>query len=225
MCSYTEFHITDTIQNTLHYVNILSSKCSFSTITIHYVSLNRCGEGLQLLYNTPQVQAYLNCIPSKELNMDKLIYSEGQLCKVLSHTNTYFYDCYPLLQLKQGAVECKLVNVPTSMCFQKDSPNLKFYICDFNCNIHLCSSISFESNVMSYNAVMTQHNIMANKGDFVKVTAAEVNLLPSSVITVSLLQVSFGVLLALFKDIKTSTQLCVVRELKTNHNKWNTFIN
>ena len=40
---------------------------------------------------------------------------------------------------------------------------------------------------MNYDAVMTQHKIMANKGDFVKVTAGEVNLLPSSVITVSLL--------------------------------------
>ena len=77
--------------------------------------------------------------------------------------------------------------MPTSMCFEKDSPNLKFYIRDFNCNIHLCSSISFESNVMSYDAVMTQHKIMANKGDFVKVTAAEVNLFPSSVINVSLI--------------------------------------
>ena len=43
--------------------------------------------------------------------------------------------CYYLL--KQGTVECKHVNVPTSMCFQKDSHNFKFYIRDFNCNIHL----------------------------------------------------------------------------------------
>ena len=67
-----------------------SSYTQTNEITTHYVSLNRCGEGLQQLYNTPQVQAYLNCIPSKELNMDKQIYSAGQLRQVLSHTNTYF---------------------------------------------------------------------------------------------------------------------------------------
>ena len=41
----------------------------------------------------------------------------------------------------------------------------------------LCSFISFESDVMNYLAVMTQCRVMADRGDFVKVTAAEVDLL------------------------------------------------
>ena len=57
---------------------------------LEYLRFICAGEGLQQLYNTPQIQAYLNCIPSKELNMDKQIYSAGQLRKVLSHTSTYF---------------------------------------------------------------------------------------------------------------------------------------
>ena len=51
------------------------------------------------------------------------------------------------------------------------------YIHDLNCNIYLSSSISFESDVMNYHAVMTQYRVMADRGDFVKVTAAEVDLL------------------------------------------------
>ena len=82
-----------------------------------------------------------------------------------------------IINPKQGTVACKLVNVPTSMTFLKEFPILKVYIHDLNCNIHLCNSISLESNVMSYCAVMAQSIIMANRGDFVKVSAEEVNLL------------------------------------------------
>ena len=43
--------------------------------------------------------------------------------------------------------------------------------------VNLCSFISFESDVMNYLAVMTQCRVMADRGDFVKVTAAEVDQL------------------------------------------------
>ena len=70
-----------------------------------------------------------------------------------------------------------LVNVPTLRYYQEILLNLKVYIHDFNCNIHICSFISFEFNAMSYCGVMTQCGVMADRGGFVKVISAELDQL------------------------------------------------
>ena len=42
----------------------------------------RCGQGLEDLYNSPQVQSYLNSAPLRCLYQDKTIYASGTLRKV-----------------------------------------------------------------------------------------------------------------------------------------------
>ena len=43
----------------------------------------RCGKGLKLLYNCPQVQTFINSLSPKEAYQEKTIYQPGSLRKVL----------------------------------------------------------------------------------------------------------------------------------------------
>ena len=52
--------------------------------------------------------------------------------------------------------------------------DLKTYLCCFNVGIHLPDYITLNSMVLSYGALITQSKAMANRGDFIKTTNAEV---------------------------------------------------
>lgn len=49
---------------------------------MHACTACRCGKGIQDLYNTPQIQTYLGCLPTGEVYPHKPMYQPGCLRKV-----------------------------------------------------------------------------------------------------------------------------------------------
>ena len=54
-----------------------------------HVFIYRCGQALCDLYQLPQFQHFINCIPTKEAMESKAIYQPGCLRKVCMNCDTY----------------------------------------------------------------------------------------------------------------------------------------
>lgn len=148
-----------------------------------YCDGRQCGEGLQHLYSSPQIQIYLNCLPTSEVLQEKQIYQPGCLRK-LSH----------------GTVPCKLLNVMTSMCYDTVPKSIEELMRHFGCSVHdLPETLSLESPILAFKAVMTQSKQIANIGDFVKVTSP---------------RISIGILLACGRIVDNKAEVCLIRQLQ-----------
>ena len=130
-----------------------------------------CGQSLTNLYSTHKVQGFMNCSNDKEV---KSMYCQGCLRKVgetfllLLLLNTVF------LQLAHNTRPCKLIDVLTSMCYEKQSRTLRQLIRNTGCSVFFPSSLSLDVYVLNHGAVVAQSLDLNNRGDFVRTTNKKV---------------------------------------------------
>lgn len=60
------------------------------------------------------------------------------------------------------------------MCFENTPKTLKYLMRNCGCTLHnLPETVSLESDILSYKAVISQKKLIVNVGDFVKVTSCQ----------------------------------------------------
>ena len=125
----------------------------------------RCGQGLAALYNAPEFQSFINCVPIKEFLLAKDIYQPGCLRKV--YESMYVYNAYHnrLLQLSSTSTPSKLSDI---VCYDyySNSCSLEDLLLQDNCSSVQLPSLN--TTVIDYGAVISQNGKLANKGDYIQ---------------------------------------------------------
>jgi hypothetical protein len=117
-----------------------------------YTNGQKCGDGLSNLYLSPQIQKFLNGVPSTESYVDKSIYQPGSLRK-----------------LKYGTKPCSLIDV---MCH--NDITLRNIL--RHCTLHnLPNGLTLQSKAVCYHAVLSQAKLLTCIGNYVKIKSNNVS--------------------------------------------------
>ena len=70
---------------------------------------------------------------------------------------------------------CKLLEIPTSMCYSSEIESLRNYLHRHNCSIHnMPQGVTLQSDVLHYGALTSHSGSLIYQGDFVKLNTEEV---------------------------------------------------
>lgn len=123
------------------------------------------------------------------------LYTSLVVCVRLLENQHYFIQYYKefLLQLSSHTQPTQLKNIGVCVCNSTTKQALQNVICELNYTFNTTSiltSVTMDSHVVSYQAVVTSQKELANKGDFVVTSYSEVNLAIIELVTILCIHVN-----------------------------------